>query len=312
MGPFLDHPIIQQAEEWRIKSIVVASNNRLLEEWHECGIDTIGPLYSCTKSVLSALIGIALDRKEIASVEQPISDYLDVGDRMDDIRNRITIKHLLTMTPGFDWPDFDKPYKSLRQAPDPVAFALEQPVVHEPGHAFTYNSGGSHLLSAIVTAATGKSALQYAKEHLFRPLHFQAARWSERSGISEGGTGLSLFAGDLAKLGMLYLQKGHWEGNQLLSPDWIESSSSIQHRGLMHYEPPIYGGYGFHWWVSPKEHNGCAECYFAFGHGGQYLMNIPSLALTIVIRKAITKRNDAIWSRKLIFDHMVSKALRSI
>lgn len=277
-----------------------------MDEWHESGEDRIGPLYSCTKSVLSALIGIAIERGFLSGVDQKLGEFFPNASEAASV---ITIEQLLTMTPGFLWPDFDKPYKALRAAADPVTFALEPPVAHTSGGAFTYNSGGSHLLSAILTAATGKSALYFAKETLFEPLQFQAATWSERNGISEGGTGLSLYGHDLAKFGALYMRNGHWKGAQLLSQEWIRRSSSMQHRGLLHYEPPIYGGYGYHWWITPKEHNGCADGYFAFGHGGQYLMNIPSLELTIVVRKTITKRNDAIWSRKLIFEHLIPNML---
>lgn len=310
MNVFYSSSVLQAAKEWKLKAFLVFKKGELLGEWYEDGKDTIGPLYSCTKSVLSALIGIALGRGEIHSLDQTIFDFLN-GEGMPcpEAAGQITIRHLLTMTPGFDWPDFDKPYKTLRASQNPVAFTLSQPVIHTPGQAFTYNSGGSHLLSAILTKATGMSALQYAKERLFRQLGFSAARWSERDGISEGGTGLSLYGRDLAKIGLLYLQNGNWKGERLLPGSYVQASTEQSHRALLHYEPPIYGGYGYHWWISPKEHNGCADCYFAFGHGGQYLMNIPSLDLTIVVRKKITKRNDAIWSRRFIFEYLVPRSL---
>lgn len=310
MNDDFNSSILQAAKEWKLKAFLVYKKGELLGEWYEDGKDTVGPLYSCTKSILSALIGIALHRGDIKSLDQPISDFLNCDSMVNpEAGERITIRHLLTMTPGFDWPDFDKPYKALRASQDPVIFALSPPIIHTPGQAFTYNSGGSHLLSAILTKATGMTALQYAKDRLFRKLGFRAARWSERNGISEGGTGLSLYSQDLAKVGQLYFQDGYWEGEQLMQDGWVQESTGQSHRALLHYEPPIYGGYGYHWWVSPKDHNGCADCYFAFGHGGQYLMNIPSLGMTIVIRKKITKRNDAIWSRRFIFEYLVPRSI---
>ncbi|MBH5316453.1 serine hydrolase [Paenibacillus sp. GSMTC-2017] len=281
----------------------------MVDEWYRHGEDEVGPLYSCTKSVLSALIGIAIDQGELQSLDQKMSDILGCSEIVGAEGDTITIKHLLTMTPGFDWPDFDKPYKALRASQDPITFALKQPIIHDPGQAYTYNSGGSHLLSAILTKATGMSALQYGKKHLFEPLQFRAAKWSERNGISEGGTGLSLCGQDLAKFGALFIQEGVWEGQRIISGDWIKDSTRLHHRGLMNYEPPIYGGYGYHWWCSPFEHNEMADCYFAFGHGGQYLLMIPEFDLSIVIRKQITKRNDAIYSRKFIFEHLVPALL---
>ncbi|GKU78798.1 serine hydrolase [Paenibacillus sp. L3-i20] len=305
MGHVLSDSIITLLNEWKIKTVIVKKKSELLDEWYQSGEDEAGPLYSCTKSVLSALIGIAIDRGELTSLDQKMAHILNCRSIVGDVGENITIKDLLTMTPGFDWPDFDKPYKELRASQDPITFALQQPIIHEPGQSFTYNSGGSHLLSAILTKVTGMSALEYGKRHLFEPMQFQFARWSERNGISEGGTGLSLYGQDLAKIGSLYIQDGVWEGKQLLSRDWTRESTRLHHRGLLNYEPPIYGGYGYHWWCSPAEHNDYADCYFAFGHGGQYLLMIPSLEIVIVIRKQITKRNDAIYARKLIFEHLV-------
>lgn len=294
-----------QLSEWKMNAVIVMQGEQVVQEWYDRGHDYIGPLYSCTKSVLSALIGIALDKGYLQSVDQPMTDYVTHPEISGKSFDHIRIKHLLSMTPGFDWPDFDKPYKALRASNDPIEFVLKQALIHEPGESFTYNSGGSHLLSHILTEATGVSALEFAKEHLFRPLQFLTARWSQREGVNEGGTGLYLYGRDLVKLGVLYLQNGQWSNDQLLSADWIKQSSKLHHKGLLHYEPPIYGGYGFHWWISPMSSNGQVDCYFAFGHGGQYLMVVPELELVIVIRKHITKRNDAIFSRRLIFEHIL-------
>lgn len=295
----------KQLSDWKIRTVIVLQGQRLLGEWYESGKDSIGPLYSCTKSILSALIGIALDKGFITSVEQPITDYLEHPEEIGDKLSEITIKHLLTMTPGFEWPDFDKPYKAFKVSEEPNKFVFNKPLISEPGTAFAYNSGGSHLLSAILTKATGMSALSFAKDYLFGPLGFQRARWMERAGINEGGTGLYLYGRDLARVGSLFAQKGYFGQEQLLSSSWVEQSTKLHHRGLLHYEPPIYGGYGYHWWHSPEGHNGQCDCYFAFGHGGQYLLVAPAHELVIVIRKKVTKRNDAIWSRRLIFEHII-------
>lgn len=297
----------ERLTEWKIKSVIVRRGGQWIDEWHERGADTFGPLYSCTKSVLSALLGIAIDKGLIESVEQPITNYFNPRPESSASLQDIKIKHLLTMTPGFEWPDFDKPYKAFRTASDPLDFVLTRPLVHVPGESFTYNSGASHLLSAILTKATGMSAVQFAKEQLFQPLGFRGAKWLERDGVSEGGTGLSLYGRDLAKLGMLFLQEGRWEGKRLLSSEWVRHSTKLHHRGLLLYEPPIYGGYGFHWWCSPAEQNGYADGYFAYGHGGQYLMVMPEKELVIVVRRKATKRNDGLLSRSLIFEHILPR-----
>ncbi|MDQ6421619.1 serine hydrolase [Paenibacillus sp. LHD-117] len=303
--------ITDQLRDRRISSVIVHQGSSVAVEWHDRGEDAVMPLYSCTKSVLSALIGIAIARGELPGTDEPLRTFFDkaiVGGK--EGWQDVTVKQLLTMTPGFDWPDFDKPYKALRRANDPVAFALEQPMAHTPGSAFTYNSGGSHLLSAILTEVSGMSALRYAKRHLFEPLGFRAAKWTERNGVSEGGTGLSLLGHDLVKFGTLYLNQGLWNGEQLLPKAWVVESTAMRHRALLLYDPPIYGGYGYHWWCSPAEQNGLSDCYFAFGHGGQYLMIIPALEAVIMVRKQITKRNDAIQSRDLIFNWIVPMILQ--
>ncbi|WP_253944845.1 serine hydrolase [Paenibacillus sp. NEAU-GSW1] len=290
--------------EWRMTSVLIARGGQLAYEWHEKGEDSVAPLLSCTKSVLSSLIGIAIEEGRIAGVDQPISDYF--GEAADP---QIKIKHLLTMTAGWDWPDFDKRYKAMKASADPVGFVLDCDLVHEPGSAYAYNSGGSHLLSVILTKAVGCSALDYASSRLFQPMGFRQAKWTSRRGINEGGTGLQLYSRDLAKFGQLFLQKGNWFGRSLLSADWIEQSTKPHHRALLNYEPPIYGAYGFHWWHSPASHNGAFDCFFAFGHGGQILLVAPEAELVVVVRKRITGRNAAIYSRRLIMDYIVSSII---
>lgn len=198
----------------------------------------------------------------------------------------------------------------MKRSDDWTRFVLDRPMAHEPGQAFTYNTGGSHLLSAILTKATGQSAMQYAKDKLFGKMGFKGSRWNISGGINEGGAGLYLSTADLLKFGLLYLRKGSWFGEQLVPEAWVEQSTSFKHKGLSNYVPPIYGCYGYHWWVSPQEHNGVADCFFAFGYGGQYLMIVPGLDVVAVIRKKTSGRNNAIISRNLLFEH-IFVAIRS-
>ncbi|MFD0959613.1 serine hydrolase domain-containing protein [Paenibacillus chungangensis] len=284
---------------------MVMKANAWVEEWHAEEEEALHPIYSCTKSVLSALIGIAIDEGLIGNITQPLSDFSVAHKVNAPWSDKVTIEHLLTMTPGLQWPDFDKPYRALREAADPIRFVLEQPLAHVPGEVFTYNSGASHLLSAVLSEVTGSTAMLYGKARLFEPLGFRSLVWSEKNGISEGGTGMSLSSRDMALFGALYMNKGLWGGRRLLSQEWIAASTTIKHKGLLQYKPPIYGGYGYHWWCSPIASNGIADAYFAFGHGGQYIMVIPDQELVVVVRKKVTRRNDAVYSRKVIFEHIV-------
>ncbi|WJH32323.1 beta-lactamase family protein [Paenibacillus sp. CC-CFT747] len=295
--------------EWKMRDVLIVRGGRLVWEWHDKGQDRTGQVYSMTKSFLSALIGIAMERGEIQDLDRSLGEFYEwTREEADPRLASIRLKHLLTMTPGFEWPDFDKPYFQMRKEADWPRYVLKQPIGHEPGEAFTYNSGASQLLSDILTRSTGLGALAYARQHLFGPLGFRSPRWKSHDGVNEGGAGLQLYSRDLAKFGLLYLREGDWFGKQLIPQAWVRESTSIQHKGLVHYEPPIYGHYGYHWWVSPEEHNGQFDCYFALGFGGQYLFVVPSRDLVMVVRKALAGKHNAILSKALLFDY-VSRAI---
>jgi CubicO group peptidase (beta-lactamase class C family) len=293
------------ANEWGIRSIFVAKDAHAVWEWHEADADRPSAVYSCTKSVLATLIGIAVDEGHIASIDQPLGDYLPHAQLhgSDKLAN-VKLKHLLAMTPGFDWPDFDKPYKQLKQAEDGIRYVLERPIVHEPGEAFTYNSGGSHLLAAVLSNAVKQDPLEYAKTVLFEPLGIRRVKWNEHQGLIEGGTGLHLSSHDLAKLGILYANNGSWGGRQVVSPEWVNVATRPHSKGLANYKPSIYGQYGYHWWVSSGQSPEVPHYYFAFGYGGQYLAVAPEHHLVAVVRKSLSGRNAAIRSRQLLHDYI--------
>ncbi|MFS0727972.1 serine hydrolase domain-containing protein [Paenibacillus sp. 1P07SE] len=292
-----------------IKDVLIVRKGELLWRWHEQGSDRIAAVYSCTKSIVSALIGMAVDDR-LLQLDTPISHFFEwLHDSKDSRKAAITVRDLLTMTPGFDWPEFDKPYFKMRRTGDWIGFITSQPLVHRPGQIFAYNSGCSHLLSAILTRVTGEPAQLFAQRRLFSKLGFRSVRWARHGGISEGGAGLHLTAEDLAKFGLLYLEQGVWQGERLLSQSWIEASTKVQSRGLPHYQPPIYGEYGYHWWVSTAEHNDCCDLFFALGYGGQYLFIVPELELVVVIRKSVEGKSRAMLAKELLFDHIIPATL---
>ncbi|WP_308634255.1 serine hydrolase domain-containing protein [Paenibacillus silvisoli] len=304
-GPeLLTDELLEQLAAWKINDLVVLQHGKLRWEWHESGSDRLAAVYSATKSILSALVGIAIEDGYIAGIEEPIARYFPELNT-DERKSRIRIKHLLTMTAGLEWPDFDKPYWKMRRTDDWIAFILAQPMAQDPGEAFAYNSGNSHLLSAILTMTTGATTYSYADEKLFRPLRFRKPRWNSHSGIYEGGAGLHLTSNDMAKFGQLYLQGGLWESEQLIPRSWVEASTSVHHKGLAHYEPPIFGEYGYHWWISLQSHNGVVDCCFAKGYGGQYIFIVPSLDLVAAIRKEPEGKSEAIYAKELLFRHIV-------
>jgi CubicO group peptidase (beta-lactamase class C family) len=233
------------------------------------------PLYSCTKSFTSALIGIALDEGRIKGIDQKIFDFFDptqVKD-LDTGKQEITIAHLLTMTSGL------KPTPSfpLYQYAEPIPFVLNLPMIHAPGEEFAYNSAALHLLPAILRQTTGIEVLTYANTKLFTPLGIADVRWdADSTGLNMGGTGLSLRPCDLAKFGYLYLRHGLWNGQQIISQEWIDLSTQkhVETAGKMNAAEN--DGYGYLWWM-----NGF-DGYAAHGFGGQYLFVMPALDLIVV------------------------------
>ncbi|MED1918457.1 serine hydrolase [Bacillus thuringiensis] len=241
---------------------------------------------SCTKSFISALIGIALDQELIAGLDTPITSYFPCLEQksVDPVKRSITLFHLLTMTPGFDWPEFGEwqSFPRMLYSPDWVRFVLDRPLLDQPGEKMNYNSGCSHLLSAILQKATGMSTYDFAKKHLFQPLNIEDSYWySDGQGIYNGGDGLRLTSRDMAKLGTLYLQGGQWQEKQIVSAGWVQESIQPKFRT---YER--IGSYGLHWWSDridlSKEWTEDNWYYFALGFGGQNIIVVPSRDLTVV------------------------------
>jgi len=205
-----------------VDSVLVIRNGYIVFEQNSANfvIDSKHHLFSATKSVLSMLIGIAIDKGYIKGVDQRVLDFFP--DRtilnLDERKEALTLKHLLTMSSGFDCPDLgNETVGQLMGSWDWDQFALDLPMSGNPGDSYQYCNANTHLLSTILTKATGMSALDFAHEHLFGPLGITDVRWdSDHSdrGRSIGFTGLWMSPQDLAKLGLLYLEGGVWEDEQ--------------------------------------------------------------------------------------------------
>lgn len=214
---------------------------------------------SVTKSVLSALYGIAIQQGYIENEDVPISNYFP---EIDDLKKEITIRHLLTMSSGLRWPGNEAMIPSKNW----VKFILNQPVESEPGTHMKYSCGNSHLLSAILQKATRIKTVDFAKKNLFSHLGIQEFKWYEDAqGISIGGFGLTMKIEDMMKFGFLYSQNGHWNSKQLISAEWIEKSTN--------HNSTARSSYAYHWWILNDQDVGCEEdkTFFAMGMGGQYI-----------------------------------------
>jgi len=226
----------------------------------------------------SALIGIAVEEGYINSINDYIINYFPnrTINNLDSRKQSITIKHLLTMTSGLEWDDSIN-YQEMTFRSDWVQYVLDRPMDSQPGMAWNYNSGGSHLLSAILESITPNGTLAYAKSHLFEPLNITNYTWIiDNQGIPIGGTRLKLTPRDMAKFGFLYLHKGLWNGSQLVPSSWVSESQKCywnlqfeEHQGL---------GYGYQWWIYKW-----ANAYAAIGAYKQYIMVVEDLNLVIAV-----------------------------
>jgi len=263
-------------------SLLVVKNGYLVFEryFREGGAERVAVIHSVTKSVMSALIGIALDKGYLNSVDQKIIEFFPeyvTGD-LNPRKKRISLKHLLTMSAGFKWNEWGLILWSWITSPDWGKFAIQLPQENNPGEVFNYNSSTSHLLSMILSKSTKVSTLDFADQNLFKPLGIQPQNWQrDPQGFYVGGFGLWLSARDLAKFGFLYLNNGFWNGQAIVPKDWVNEST----RQWM-FAHTVYGptGYGYQWWV--KQVDDC-HSYRAIGRRGQFIVVVPKLDLVMVV-----------------------------
>lgn len=244
--------------------------------------DEIHWQFSVTKSVISTLIGIAIDQGYIEGVDQPIWDFFDAAAtaNTDERKAAITIENLLTHSSGLQMSSFEDMAMYALTADDQswVQFVLDRPVSTDPGTRFNYLDANAQLLSAIIQQATGMTTLAYAQQNLFEPLGIREVSWrADPQGVYLGGDGLAMTPYDMAKLGYLYLNQGVWEGQQIVSSDWITAASS-EHVS----QSSFWEGYGYFWWTGTFDREAPVDSYAALGFGGQEIYVIPEDNLVVV------------------------------
>ncbi len=265
-----------------LQGVLVARHGRLVAERYFRGSAGQRPhnLKSASKSVLSALAGLAIEQ-ELLDLDQEIADVLPEGRELDDPDKRtITVRHLLTMTSGLESTSFGN-YGSWVASRNWVRAALTRPLLADPGTRFSYSTGGTHLLSATLSRAAGRSTHDFARRHLFDPLGIGPSAWArDRQGIHVGGNNLSLRPRDMLKFGQLYLNRGRWDGEQLLPWQWVDQSTRPAGLAAPRGRGRIYGGYGYLWWLRGPRERGA---YIASGYGGQYIYVSPAEDMVVVV-----------------------------
>ena len=269
-------------------SLATPQYNYYNPEWHPFYKDTeLHTIQSVSKSVTSALVGIALERGEIESIDTEIFKYFSNYDHLFDskLKRSITIRDLLNMASGIKWDEDSYPYTnplndaaSMENSHDWLEYILSLPMEYEPGSKFVYNSGITVLISHILEVATGISLDKYAEKYLFVPIGIENYFWKKTpTGLTDAEGGLYLSTKDFAKIGLLYLNNGVSNGRQILTSEWVKltMSPSIKIDGSNRK-------YGFQWWFVPYGSDEEKWIFSGSGYGGQYLMVVPEHKLVMV------------------------------
>ncbi len=240
-------------------------------------------LRSVTKSFTGTLTAIALREGLLDSDSRVVDFFADKQiQNLDDAKKKITIQHLLDMTSGIAWTENvyspDETVMQMYKSPDRTDFVLSQPMSDPPGARFNYDGGNPYVLSALISRKTGRDALDFARDELFKPLGISSVRWGEddAQGVTDGESGLYLAPRDVAKLGYLYLREGCWDGQQIIPTSWVDRvrQGPVKARNGYHY--------GNLWWSLPER-----GAFMALGNFSQILLVLPKLDVVAVMTGAL-------------------------
>ena len=247
--------------------------------------DTLHSVKSVSKSVASLAVGIAIDRRLIRSVNESIFSFFpEYADLRSPEKDRIRLEHVLTMTMGVEWVEAtpateeNNDESRMHRAADPARYVLGLTSTSPPGQEFFYNTGALTLVSAIVRKATGRPLDEFAREVLFEPLGITDVEWSRVKGDTDAGGGLRLRPRDMAKIGQLVLAGGRWNDRQIVSRDWIATSTTSKIKAT----DDQY--YGYLWWLGRvRTDAGVVNWIGALGRGGQSIRIVPERNLVVAV-----------------------------
>ncbi len=289
-----------------LHSVMVLKHGEvLLERWMN-GYTPEMPheMHSVSKTFTATAVGLAINEGKLKLADKVVDFFPDkLPAERSEYLNAMTVRDLLTMTCGHD----EEPNTRRGDSVDWVEGFLAWPVVHKPGTYYLYNSVGTYMLSAIVQKVTGEKLLDYLDTRLFQPLHIERPEWAESpQGINCGGWGLRLKTEDMAKMGQLFLQKGEWNGKQIVPAEWLKEMSSYQvpsapsgtrfedlkAAGLNKDNNEWVQGYGYQMWIC-RHNSFCAD-----GYAGQYIFVFPDKDAVLVLTTSSSLYQpyiDLIW-----------------
>jgi len=291
-----------------IRSVQVVRNGYLVLEayFHPFHRDLWHVIHSCTKSVVSTLVGIAVGRGEIPDENVYVLDYFSnyTVANNDEQKQAMQLKHLLTMSTGMNARDSYlyqwEGLSAMRNSSNWTQYALDLPMIHDPGTTFDYSNCSSYLIASLLSQAVGQNGLDYANEHLFSNLGISAADvyWPRSpQGVVYGWGEIRMKPTDMARFGFLFLHRGMWDANRLLPETWVNKATRTQMNA-----GTLSEGYGYQWWVDNDEY------FMALGYGGQYIIINPALNLVVTFSSAL-RDNDFGVPQSLYHDYILDAVL---
>lgn len=296
----LNQGIEKLKESPSLLSFLLLRNGYLVNEYYFNGSlrSHSNNVHSASKSILSALTGIAIKQEYISSEEQKLFNFFpDYFHESDSSKKKdISLNHLLTMTSGIYWRENYIEYK-IDNYTNWIKNIIDLRLVSIPGRRFKYSTGSSHLMSAVITKATGISLLEYGNKNLFEPLGITVEHWGkDPQDNNSGGFNFYITARELAKFGQLYLNKGRLDSIQIITEQWVNKSTSIQKNVNRIYD------YGYYWWLlSLGGHN----VYTAWGYRGQHIFIIPDLSIVAVFTSNTKGRLEIIDAKAFICEYVL-------
>jgi CubicO group peptidase (beta-lactamase class C family) len=292
----------------QLRSLLVSWRGELVAEYYARGVRPTGlaNIKSASKSIIAALVGVAIERGSIKGLREPIATWFpELRQDADPRKRAITIEDLLTMRSGLASTS-GRNYGAWVQSPNWVGYALRRPMVSEPGTDMEYSTGTSHLLSAILTKATGTSTWQFAQDAIARPLAFSLARWpQDPQGIYFGGNEMLLTPKQMVAIGELYLKRGAVNGRQIVPAAWVDASCVPRTASV--YDSDRRYGYG--WWI--QAFDGGTAC-FAWGYGGQYIFVFRDLDLVVTATSSTAVSEERRGHRRQLFQLMEQHVLKPL
>jgi CubicO group peptidase (beta-lactamase class C family) len=295
--------------------LVVIRNGFLVTEYYRTNLTQYSDydIRSATKSFVSVLVGIAIKNGLIADVDEPVLKFFPAFDTsgIDARKRNLTIEHLLTMRSGLDIGEGGTNSNLYTTTSNWVNVTLSLPMVSSPGTQFRYSSMNTHLLSAILTRATGMSTYQFAESNLLAPLSISLRYWDrDPQGIFFGGTGANFCTRDIARLGYLMLQQGSVDGQQILSSAWVQQSRQPHNFVNSTWSSFDAVNYGYQWWTNDGPTD---SLFFAAGFGGQFIFVAPAQNMVIAATaEANVSADVADYQEQFIIEIVATKLLKAV